>query len=252
MWNIVIPQPVNPMERSSNPALRDQLFYDNLVHGTENQMTLQGTINKTLLLLFLVIVSAAVTWEYFPDAGIFLIGAALGGFVVAIITIFKPAYSPFTSPVYAVLEGVFLGGVSVWMNTMYPGIVGQAVMLTFGVFVLLLVVFSTRLIRVTETFKLVVIGATGAIALLYIANIVLSMFGMPIGFINDGGWLGIGFSLVVVVVASLNLILDFDYIEKGVEHGLPKHMEWYAAFALLVTLVWLYLEILRLLAKMRR
>jgi uncharacterized YccA/Bax inhibitor family protein len=181
-----------------------------------------------------------------------ILPAVILGFIVAIATIFKPEWSPFTSPVYAVLEGVILGAISALMNTMYPGIVGQAVILTFGVFVLLLVVFSTRLIRVTEKFKLVVIGATGAIALLYIANIVLSFFGMPIGFINEGGWLGIGFSLVVVVVASLNLILDFDYIEKGVEHGLPKHMEWYAAFALLVTLVWLYLEILRLLAKMRR
>ncbi len=240
------------MERSSNPALRDQLFYDNLVHGTENKMTLQGTINKTLLLLFLVIAAAALVWENFVLLMPFILPAAILGFLVAIATIFKPEWSPFTSPVYAVLEGVILGAISAMMNTMYPGIVGQAVILTFGVFFLLLVVFSTRLIRVTETFKLVVIGATGAICLLYIANLVLSFFGMPIGFINEGGWLGIGFSLVVVVVASLNLILDFDYIEKGVEHGLPKHMEWYAAFALLVTLVWLYLEILRLLAKMRR
>ncbi|PKL64525.1 MAG: hypothetical protein CVV32_07530 [Methanomicrobiales archaeon HGW-Methanomicrobiales-3] len=240
------------MDRSSNPALRDQLFYDNLVHGTAKLMTLQGTINKTLFLLFLVIASAALVWENFTLLMPLILPAVILGFIVAIATIFKPEWSPFTSPVYAVLEGVILGAISALMNTMYPGIVGQAVILTFGVFVLLLVVFSTRLIRVTEKFKLVVIGATGAIALLYIANIVLSFFGMPIGFINEGGWLGIGFSLVVVVVASLNLILDFDYIEKGVEHGLPKHMEWYAAFALLVTLVWLYLEILRLLAKMRR
>jgi len=240
------------MDRSSNPALRDQLFYDNLVRDTAKEMTLQGTINKTLFLLFLVIASAALVWENFTLLMPLILPAVILGFIVAIATIFKPEWSPFTSPVYAVLEGVILGAISALMNTMYPGIVGQAVILTFGVFVLLLVVFSTRLIRVTEKFKLVVIGATGAIALLYIANIVLSFFGMPIGFINEGGWLGIGCSLVVVVVASLNLILDFDYIEKGVEHGLPKHMEWYAAFALLVTLVWLYLEILRLLAKMRR
>lgn len=240
------------MDRSSNPALRDQLFYDTLVNGTENKMTLQGTINRTLFLLFLVIASAALVWENFALLMPFILPAVILGFIVAIATIFRPEWSPFTSPLYAVLEGVILGAISALMNTVYPGIVGQAVILTFGVFVLLLVVFSTRLIRVTETFKLVVIGATGAIALLYIANLVLSFFGMPIGFINEGGWLGIGFSLVVVVVASLNLILDFDYIEKGVQHGLPHHMEWYAAFALLVTLVWLYLEILRLLAKMRR
>lgn len=243
---------VKDMDRSSNPALRDQVFYDTQLNGTMNPMTVQGTIDKTLILLFLVLIAAAGTWEYLPNAGLLIIGAAIGGFIVALVTIFKPEWSPFTSPVYALLEGVVLGGVSVWMNTAYPGIVAQAIALTFGVFFLLLIVFKTRLIRVTETFKLVVIGATGAIALLYIANFVLGMFGMPIGFINEGGWLGIGFSLVVIVVASLNLILDFDYIEKGVEHGLPKHMEWYAAFALLVTLIWLYFEILRLLAKLRR
>jgi uncharacterized YccA/Bax inhibitor family protein len=240
------------MERSSNPALRDQLFFDNLVQGTGNRMTLQGTINKTLLLLFLVIAAAALVWENFALLMPFILPAVILGFIVAIVTIFRPEWSPVTSPVYAVLEGVILGAISALMNTVYPGIVGQAVILTFGVFVLLLVVFSSRLIRVTGTFRLVVIGATGAICLLYIANIILSFFGMQIGFIHESGWLGIGFSLVVVVVASLNLILDFDYIEKGVEHGLPKHMEWYAAFALLVTLVWLYLEILRLLAKIRR
>ncbi|MCK9580601.1 MAG: Bax inhibitor-1/YccA family protein [Methanoregula sp.] len=215
-------------------------------------MTIQGTIDKTLFLLFLVIIAAAVTWEYFPGVWLLILGAMIGGFVIALVTIFKPEWSPFTSPVYAVLEGVVLGGISVWMNTAYPGIVVPAIALTFGVFFLLLIVFRTRLIRVTETFKLIVIGATGAIALLYLAHIALSFFGMPIGFINESDWLGIGFSLVVIVVASLNLILDFDYIENGVENGLLKHMEWYAAFALLITLVWLYLEILRLLAKLRR
>jgi uncharacterized YccA/Bax inhibitor family protein len=240
------------MDRSSNPALRDEIFYNNQCNGTVTPMTIQGTIDKTLILLFLVIAAAAVTWEYFPGSFLLMLGGAVGGFVIALVTIFKPDWSPFTSPVYAILEGIVLGGVSVWMNTAYPGIVAQAIALTFGVFVLLLIVFRTGLVRVTETFKLIVIGATGAIALLYIANIVLSLFGMPIGFINEGGWLGIGFSLVVVVVASLNLILDFDYIEKGVENGLPKHYEWYASFALLITLVWLYLEILRLLGKLRR
>lgn len=240
------------MDKSSNPALRDQLFYDNLVTGTAERMTIQGTIDKTLILLFLVVIAAAVTWEFFPGSILLMIAAAVLGFIVALVTIFKPEYSPFTAPVYALLEGVVLGAISGWMNTAYPGIVVQAIALTFGVFVLLLIVFRTRLIRVTKTFQLVVIGATGAIALLYLANILLSLFGMPLGFINEGGWLGIGFSLVVVVVASLNLILDFNYIEQGVEHGLPRHMEWYASFALLVTLVWLYLEILRLLAKMRR
>lgn len=240
------------MDRSSNPALRDQIFYDNQVYGTSETMTIHGTIDKTIILLFLVIVSAAFTWNYSPLPGIVLLGLVLGGFAVALLTIFKPNLAPFSSPLYSILEGAFLGSFSALMNTEYPGIVSQAIILTFGVFFLLLVVFRTRLIKVTETFKLVVFGATGAIAMLYLANIVLSMFNMPIGFINEGGILGIGFSLVVIVIASLNLIVDFDYIEKSAEEGLPKYIEWYAAFALMVTLIWLYLEILRLLAKTRR
>jgi uncharacterized YccA/Bax inhibitor family protein len=215
-------------------------------------MTIQGTINKTLILLALVIVSAALVWENYSVVLPLLLPAMIGGLVVAVITIFRQEWSPFTAPIYAVLEGVILGGISGFMNVMYPGIVVQAVALTFGVFFLLLIVFSTRLIRVTEKFRLVVIGATGAIALLYLADIVLGFFGRPVGFIHESGLLGIGFSLFVVVIASLNLILDFDYIEKGVEHGAPKYLEWYGAFALLVTLVWLYLEILRLLGKLRR
>ena len=240
------------MGRSSNPALRDDIFYRSLLTDTNNLMTVQGTINKTLILLALVIVSAALVWENYSVVLPLLLPAMIGGLVVAVITIFRQEWSPFTAPIYAVLEGVILGGISGFMNVMYPGIVVQAVALTFGVFFLLLIVFSTRLIRVTEKFRLVVIGATGAIALLYLADIVLGFFGRPVGFIHESGLLGIGFSLFVVVIASLNLILDFDYIEKGVEHGAPKYLEWYGAFALLVTLVWLYLEILRLLGKLRR
>lgn len=240
------------MGRSSNPALRDDIFYRSLLTDTNNMMTVQGTINKTLILLALVILSAALVWENYLVVLPFLLPAMIGGLIIAVITIFRQEWSPFTAPAYAVLEGVILGGISGFMNVMYPGIVVQAVALTFGVFFLLLIVFSTRLIQVTETFKLVVIGATGAIALLYLADIVLGFFGRPVGFIHESGFLGIGFSLFVVVIASLNLILDFDYIKKGVEHGSPKYLEWYGAFALLVTLVWLYLEILRLLGKLRR
>ena len=240
------------MGRSSNPALRDDIFYRSLLTDANNVMTIQGTINKTLILLALVIVSAALVWENYSVVLPLLLPAMIGGLVVAVITIFRQEWSPFTAPIYAVLEGVILGGISGFMNVMYPGIVVQAVALTFGVFFLLLIVFSTRLIRVTEKFRLVVIGATGAIALLYLADIVLGFFGRPVGFIHESGLLGIGFSLFVVVIASLNLILDFDYIEKGVEHGAPKYLEWYGAFALLVTLVWPYLEILRLLGKLRR
>lgn len=240
------------MARSSNPALRDRIFYDNLVHGTSETMTIHGTIDKSIILLFLVIISATFIWNYSPIPAVILFGLLFGGFGVAIVTILKPALAPFSSPVYAVLEGALLGSISFMMNSQYPGIVSEAVFLTFGVFFLLLLVFRTRIIKVTETFKLVVFGSTGAIALLYLANIVLTIFHMPIGFINEGGILGIGFSLLVIVIASLNLIVDFDYIEKGAKQGLPKYVEWYAAFALMVTLIWLYLEILRLLGKAKR
>jgi uncharacterized YccA/Bax inhibitor family protein len=240
------------MERSSNPALRDQIFFGAQYYDNCNAMTLQGTINKTLILLFLTIISAVIAWANLTIFISFIFPAAIVGFIIAIITIFKPNWSPFLAPVYAILEGIVLGTFSAIMNYIYPGIVAQTVALTFGVFFLLLIVFSTQLIRVTETFKLIVIGATGAIALLYLANIVMSIFDMQIGFINEGGWFGIAFSLVIVVVASLNLILDFDYIMKGVENALPRYIEWYAAFSLLLTLVWLYLEMLRLLTKIKQ
>jgi uncharacterized YccA/Bax inhibitor family protein len=240
------------MAKSSNPALREQIFYDNLVAGTPEPMTIHGTIDKCLILLGIVIISAALTWNFSPLSPGLLILLVFGGFGVAILTILKPTLAAYTSPFYAALEGAVLSSISFMMNAQYPGIVSQAVILTFGVFFLLLLVFRTRLIKVTETFKLVVLGSTGAIALLYIVNIVLTMFNLPIGFITEGGILGIGFSLFVVVIASLNLIVDFDYIEKGAGQGLPRYVEWYAAFALIITLIWLYLEILRLLGKARR
>jgi uncharacterized YccA/Bax inhibitor family protein len=240
------------MERSSNPALRDEIFYRSLLTGTEDLMTIQGTINKTLVLLCVVLVTAALVWNSYAVVFPIIIPAMIGGLIVALVTIFRQQYSPYTAPVYALFEGIILGGISGYMDALYPGIVVQAVALTFGVFFLLLIVFSTRLIRVTEKFRLVVIAATGAIVLLYLADIALGFFGRPVGFIHESGLFGIGFSLVVIVIASLNLILDFDYIEKGIEHGAPRYLEWYGAFALLVTLVWLYLEILRLLGKMRR
>lgn len=240
------------MERSSNPALRDEIFYRSLLTGTEDLMTVQGTINKTLVLLCIVMVAAALVWNSYAIVFPIILPAMIGGLIVALVTIFRQQWSPYTAPLYALFEGIILGGISGYMDALYPGIVVQAVALTFGVFFLLLIVFSTRLIQVTEKFRLVVIAATGAIALLYIADIVLGFFGRPVGFIHENGIVGIGFSLVVIVIASLNLILDFDYIEKGVGHGAPRYLEWYGAFALLVTLVWLYLEILRLLGKMRR
>lgn len=239
------------MDRTANPMFRDELFCDSPCKSTCTPMTIRGTIDKTLFLLGIVVAASAVAWTYLPNSVPLILGAVIGAFGVGFITSFRTTLSPFTAPVFAILEGVFLGAFSGWMNTLYPGIVAQAVALTFGVFFILLLVFRARLIRVTEQFRLIVIGAVGALALLYIANIVFTFFGMPLAFINEGGWIGVAFSLVVVVVASLCLVLDFDYIEKSVEYGLPKRNEWYASFTLIVTLVWMYLEILRLLVKLR-
>lgn len=240
------------MERSANPALRDELFGPGEENETAERMTIRGTIDKTLFLLVLALLSAVLAWNYVPaDAIPVILGSVVAAFAVGFITSFHTSWSPVTGPVFAVLEGIFLGAFSGWMETLYPGIVAQAIAMTFAVFVLLLLVFRARLIKVTEKFRLIVIGATGAIALFYLAAIVLAFFGMPLGFVNEGGWPGILISVIVAIVASLSLVLDFDYIEQGVANGLPKRHEWYAAFTLVVTLVWLYLEIVRLLVKIR-
>ena len=177
----------------------------------------------------------------------------VASFIVAMVTIFKKTWAPVTVPIYAVLEGLALGGISyMYKEAFYPGIVSQAILLTVSIFAALLFAYKTRIIKPTENFKLGVFAATGGIFLVYIASLIMSFFGasMPIMDPSNASLLSIGFSLFVVVIASLNLVLDFDFIEEGAEKGAPKYMEWYGAFGLLVTLVWLYLEILRLLAKL--
>ena len=246
--------------RSGNPALGQNTFLDvgsGRVVGNDGTMTLNGTVNKTGFLLLLIMVAASYTWSRYTgpeSAGAlmpYLLTGAIGGLIVALITVFKKTWAPVTAPVYALLEGLFLGGVSAMMEVRFPGIVMQAVGLTFGTLAALLVAYRSGLIRATENFKLGVVAATGGIFLLYLVNIVMGFFGHSIGFIHESGWMGIGFSAFVVVVAALNLVLDFDFIENGVENGAPKYMEWYGAFGLIVTLVWLYLEILRLLSKLQ-
>ena len=250
--------------RSGNPALRANTFLDAgsgaLMRGDVGTMSLNGTVNKTALLLVLTLAGALFTWSQFsaalaagnPGAMMpWVWGGAIGGFVVALVTIFKKQWAPFTAPLYAVLEGLFLGAVSAMFELRFPGIVIQAVGLTFGTLAALLLAYRSGLIKVTENFKLGVVAATGGIALLYLVNIGMGFFGKSIPFIHESGLLGIAFSGFVVVIAALNLVLDFDFIEQGVERGAPKYMEWYAAFGLLVTLVWLYLEILRLLSKLQ-
>jgi len=249
--------------RSGNPALKASTFLD-LASGTVvardgDAMTLNGTVGKTAILLILSLITAAFAWqqiEFTADGAAsgmaYVWGGAIGGFVLAMVTVFKKAWAPVTAPMYALVEGLFLGGISAMYNHLYQGIVLQAVMLTFGTLFALLFAYRSGLIKATENFKLGVVAATGGIFVIYLATAVLRLFNINIPYIHDSGLIGIGFSLFVVVVAALNLVLDFDFIESGVEHGAPKYMEWYGAFGLMVTLVWLYIEFLRLLAKLQR
>jgi uncharacterized YccA/Bax inhibitor family protein len=218
-------------------------------------MTIQGTVNKTLLMLVFVLIPAVWVWHTFFTSGNpqaimpWLYGGLIGGFIVALVTIFKKQWSPFTAPLYSVLEGLAIGGISAFFEAQFPGIVIQAVALTFGTLLCLLLVYKSGIIKVTENFKMGVVAATGGVALIYVITIVIGFFGIRMPYIHESGTIGIIFSLIVVIIAALNLVLDFDFIEKGAASGAPKFMEWYAAFGLMITLIWLYLEILRLLAK---
>jgi len=219
-------------------------------------MTVPGTVQKTGILLALTLLSASYTWNlYFtsPTSSMsgWAMGGAFGGFVIAMVTIFRKTWAPFTAPLYALCEGLFIGAVSAITQAAYGVSVIQAVLLTFGTLAALLGAYQTGIIRASEPFKRGVIAATGGIAIAYLISMVLGLFHIQVPFMAGSGMFSIGFSVVVVIVAALNLVIDFDFIEQGAKAGAPKYMEWYAAFSLLVTLVWLYLEILRLLAKLR-
>ena len=255
------------MIRSGNPALKESTFLDlgsgTVVSRDAGAMTLNGTVNKTGILLLLSVLTAAFAWTQSvvtgpdgtamvaPGVTIYALGGAIGGFILAMVTVFKKTWSPVTAPLYALVEGFFLGAISAVFELKYPGIVFQAVVLTFGTLGALLAAYRSGLIRATENFKLGVVAATGGIALVYLVSMGLRLLGKDIPLIHESGLVGIGFSLFVVVIAALNLVLDFDFIESGVEAGAPKYMEWYGAFGLMVTLVWLYIEFLRLLAKLQ-
>jgi uncharacterized YccA/Bax inhibitor family protein len=244
------------MLRTANPALKEDTFNGSRAVGGEPVMTLQGTATKSLVLVLLTVFSASYTWYSVATGNGALVGPAtmiggIGGFIAALVTIFKPKLSPYTAPLYAVLEGLFVGGISSIYNARFAGLPLQAVALTFGVFISMLVVYRTGLVRATEQFRLGVFAATGGIAVMYLLSFVLGLFGVRMAFLHDSSPLSIGISLVVVVVAALNLVLDFDFIERGAERRAAKYMEWYGAFGLLVTLVWLYLEMLRLLSKLQ-
>jgi len=252
--------------KTSNPALSDKTFSN--LSGTQygsgsgiidvaGRMTLSGTVHKTGLLLLCCTASAIYTWHLFlaerniqAVLPLMVLGLVVG-FILAMISVFKKVWSPVTAPLYALAEGLALGGLSAVIELSYPGIAIEAVSLTFGTLLMLLMLYSSGIIKVTEKFRLGIFAATGAIALFYALELVLGFFGIHFNAINGSGLIGIGFSVFVVIIAALNLVLDFDFIERGVQAGAPKFMEWYGAFGIMVTLVWLYLEILRLLSKVR-
>ena len=250
--------------KTSNPALGQNTFSDfqrsqdggSLIDAAA-RMTLSGTINKTGILLLCAVATAAWTWNSFMQthdltiAGPAIMIGAFGGLIFAFITAFKKTWSPVTAPIYALLEGLVLGGLSAIFELRYPGIAMEAVALTFGTLFVLLLAYKSGLIKVTQKFRLGVVAATGGIFLFYMLEMVLGFFGINFTTVNGATPIGIGFSLLVVAIAALNLVLDFDFVEQGVAYGAPKYMEWYAAFGIIVTLVWLYLEMLILLAKIR-
>jgi uncharacterized YccA/Bax inhibitor family protein len=245
--------------RTSNPALSSDAFRTGEAVLGES-MTVSGTVNKTGILLLCCVATAAWTWNRFfnapPEEAMQAMAPALaiggiGGFIVAIVTIFKKEWAGITAPIYALLEGLVLGGISAMLELRYHGIAIQAVSLTFGTLLIMLLAYRTGLIKVTEKLRLGIVAATGGIAVFYLLQFILGFFGVHFTAINGSSPIGIGFSLIVVAVAALNLVLDFDLIENGARLGAPKYMEWYGAFALMITLIWLYFEILRLLSKFR-
>jgi uncharacterized YccA/Bax inhibitor family protein len=248
--------------RTGNPILSERRFATSAASSTSRsiattgeRMTIEGTANKTGVLLLCALVPAMFVWSrFFTDQSVggFIALGAIGGLIVALVTTFKAEWSPVTAPIYAALEGLFIGGLSAVMEARLPGIALQAGGLTFGVLFTMLALYKACIIRVTDTFRTVILAATGGIALVYLVSGLMRLFtGYPIPLIHEGGVFGIIFSLVVVGVAAFNLAMDFDFIETAADEGAPKFMEWYGAFGLMVTLVWLYIEILRLLAKLR-
>jgi len=244
--------------KTGNPVLNEKVFAEEARIGTsQDSMTLDGTVVKSFGLTTLVVVGAGWVWHLFAMSQSassvlpWILLGTIGGFILAMITIFNKPISAYTSPLYALLEGFALGGISALTNAQYPGVVPQAVGLTFATLFAMLLAYTSGLIKATENFKLGVVAATGGIALYYLSGFVLSFFSIQVPLIWDSGPLGIGFSCFVILIAALNLVLDFDFIESGVRDRAPKYMEWYGAFGLIVTLVWLYLEILRLLSKAR-
>jgi uncharacterized YccA/Bax inhibitor family protein len=249
------------LSKTSNPVFKERVFHRDYTSASE-VMTVNGTVNKTALMLLLVIASAVFTWNKFfdavasnPEAGLsavmpWVVVGGIGGFITVLVTVFRPQSSGISAPVYAVFEGLLLGGISAIFESMYTGIVMRAVALTLAVFAAMLFFYRSGIIKVTQKFMMGVFAATMGIALVYLVSFIAGFFGANLGFLYGNSNFSIGFSLLVVGIAALNLVLDFSFIERAAESGAPKYMEWYGAFGLMVTLIWLYLEILRLLSKL--
>lgn len=241
---------------SHNPVMKPKYFQGSAILDDSQIMTVRGTAFKALFLFVLVVAAGVLSWSLAISgyAGLvrpLMLVSSIAALVVAIVTVVKPQWSAFLAPVYALLQGLVLGAFSLFFEAVYPGIVVQAILLTFGVMFLMLTIYVSGLIKVTPGFRMAVLLATLGIALTYLLTFILNLFGLNVGFIHNSGWVGIVFSLVVVAVASMNLLLDFDFIERASESGAPKYLEWFGAFGLMVTLIWLYMEILRLLSRLR-
>lgn len=248
--------------QTSNPVLGRKIF-DSVsgVYSESESMTVRGAINKTLVMFFLVAASAFFVWQKFFGAfaaedpamavsavrGYMFVGG-FGGFVIAMIASFAPRKAAFFVPIYAILEGMFLGGLSATFEAMYPGLVIRAILLTFSVFFVMLMVYRQGIIKVTSGFKRGIIAAVGGVTLVYLISWIAGLLGFNFGLVNGTGSMSLIFSIIVVGIAAFSLMLDFDFVEKNAALGVPKYMEWYSAFGLMVSLVWLYINMLRLLA----
>tara|TARA_X000000368_G_scaffold87280_1_gene66362 strand:- start:228 stop:956 length:729 start_codon:yes stop_codon:yes gene_type:complete len=238
--------------RSANPALNNNTFKNTGRFSGTQAMTIDGTVNKTALGLLLLMTSAIYSWNSPGEALGWFVPITIFTFILLIITIFNKKAAPYTVPLYCLAEGVVLGGISKFADNMFSGIASQAMGITFGILAALLILYKSKLIAVTDNFRLGVVSATFGVFIIYILSLIFPLFGKNFmaPFFENDIW-GIGFSLFVIGIASMNLVLDFDFIEKGVENGAPKYMEWYGAFGLMITLIWLYVEILNLLMKLR-
>ncbi|MDN3678555.1 Bax inhibitor-1/YccA family protein [Flavobacterium paronense] len=241
----------NPFFKTKSFKENSDVTHDAVIIDYNQTMTVSGTINKSFLMLILLIASAAVTWSM-TNPIVFAIGGAIVGFVLVLIATFRPQSSGYLAPGYAIFEGLFIGGISSIFEVAYPGIVIQAVSCTFVTFMVCFGLYKYEIVKVTEKFRAVVLASTLAIATYYLFSWLLSMFTsfQPVHYGNS--MISIGISAFVIVIAALNLFLDFDQIEKGAQQKMPKYMEWYSAMGLMITLVWLYIEFLRLLSKLSR